>query len=145
MGEPLGPSLYQINTRVWLTELSRALGRPATLDDMPDAELDRLAGMGFGLMLDFVPDHTGLDHPWVEDHPEYYVPGTELDLARAPHNYTWAKRQARRPASGLRPRSVLRRLAGHPSTQLRQRNRIGHRLFSQIRVNSVSLREAPMR
>ena len=39
--------LYQINTRVWLTELSRALGRPATLDDIPDAELDRLAEMGF--------------------------------------------------------------------------------------------------
>ena len=37
------PSLYQINTRVWLTELSHALGRPATLDDIPDAELDRLA------------------------------------------------------------------------------------------------------
>ena len=41
------PSLYQINTRVWLTELSRGLGRPATLDDIPDAELDRLAEMGF--------------------------------------------------------------------------------------------------
>ncbi len=44
---PACPSLYQINTRVWLTELSRGLGRPATLDDMPDAELDRVAGMGF--------------------------------------------------------------------------------------------------
>src|SRR5678816_2374535 len=41
------PSLYQINTRVWLTELSRGLGRKATLDDIPDAELDRVAGMGF--------------------------------------------------------------------------------------------------
>src|SRR5580700_5672534 len=41
------PSLYQINTRVWLTELSQKLGRPATLDDIPDAELDRLAEMGF--------------------------------------------------------------------------------------------------
>ena len=147
---PLSPSLYQINTRVWLTELSRALGRRATLDDLPDAELDRAAGMGFDwiwllsvwstgaagqrvsranrewrrefeetlsdlreedvagsgfaitgytvhpdlggdaalarlrerlrarglrLMLDFVPNHTGLDHPWVADHPEYYVAG----------------------------------------------------------------------
>ena len=35
------PSLYQINTRVLLTTLSRELGRPATLDDVPDAELDR--------------------------------------------------------------------------------------------------------
>jgi hypothetical protein len=41
------PSLYQINTRVWLTELSRKLGRRAMLDDIPDAELDRLAEMGF--------------------------------------------------------------------------------------------------
>ena len=41
------PSLYQINTRVWLTELSRKLDRAATLDDIPDTELDRLAEMGF--------------------------------------------------------------------------------------------------
>ncbi len=161
------PSLYQVNTRVWLTELSRARGRAATLDDIPDAELDHLAetgfdwvwllsvwqtgaegqrisrsnpewrhefqetlpdlreedipgsgfaitgytvhrdlggdaalarlrerlrGRGLRLMLDFVPNHTGLDHPWVEDHPEYYIPGTELDLARAPRNYTWVRR-----------------------------------------------------
>src|SRR5215468_5957388 len=45
--KPLYSSLYQINTRVWLTELSRGLGRRATLDDVPDAELDRLASMGF--------------------------------------------------------------------------------------------------
>lgn len=31
------PLLYQINTCVWLTELSRKLDRPATLDDIPDA------------------------------------------------------------------------------------------------------------
>jgi len=41
------PLLYQINTRVRLDQLSRALGRPATLDDIPDAELDRLAEQGF--------------------------------------------------------------------------------------------------
>jgi hypothetical protein len=40
------PSLYQINTRVWLTELSRSLGRRATLDDIPDGELDALAKKG---------------------------------------------------------------------------------------------------
>jgi hypothetical protein len=164
---PRYPALYQINTRVWLTELSRGLGRPATLDDIPDAALDQFAAQGFDwvwmlsvwqtglvgqrvsrsnpewrkefegtlpdlreedivgsgfaitgyvvhqalggdaalarlrerlrkrglrLMLDFVPNHTGLDHPWVEDHPDYYVRGTELDLARAPQNYIWARR-----------------------------------------------------
>ena len=160
------PSLYQVNTRVWLTELSRDLRRRATLDDVPDSALDRLAelafdwvwllsvwqtgpagqrvsrsnpewrkefeetlpdlreedipGSGFAitgytvhrdlggdaalarlrqrlrkrglrLMLDFVPNHTGLDHSWVEDHPEYYVAGTERDLGRAPANYVWVK------------------------------------------------------
>ena len=162
------PSLYQINTRVWLTQLSQKLGRPATLDHIPDCELDRLAEIGFDwiwflsvwqtgmasqkisrsipelrtefektltdlreediegsgfaitgyavhqklggdaslgrlrerlrtrglrLMLDFVPNHTGLDHPWVEQHPEYYVAGTEEELSRAPHNYAWARRK----------------------------------------------------
>jgi hypothetical protein len=163
---PLHPSLYQVNTRVWLTRLSETLGRPATLDDIPDAELDRLAAMGFDwiwllsvwrtgpaarrisranpewrhefqqtlpdlreddiagsgfaitgytvhsdlggdralarirqrlrdrglrLMLDFVPNHTAPDHPWVEEQPEYYVAGTDSDLAQAPQNYTRVK------------------------------------------------------
>jgi glycosidase len=168
MTTPRYPLLYQINIRVWLTELSRQLGRRATLDDIPDGELDRLAELGFDwiwllsvwqtgpqarqvsrthagwrkefqetlpdltdddipgsgfaitgytvheqlggdaalahlrerlakrklkLMLDFVPNHMGLGHPWVEDHPEYFIQGSEHDLARAPQNYTWAKRQ----------------------------------------------------
>ena len=163
MPAPSHPSLYQINTRVWLTELGRRMGRPATLDDIPDNELDRIATMGFDwvwllsvwrtgvvgqrvsrenpewrrefeetlpdltladiagsgfaitgytvqptlggdaalaklrerlrtrglrLMLDFVPNHTALDHPWVEEHLEYYVAGTNGDLARTPQNYT---------------------------------------------------------
>ena len=157
------PSLFQINTRVWLTALSGRLGRRATLDDIPDDELDRLARLGFDwiwmlsvwqtgpagqrvsranhewrkefeetlpdlrdediegsgfaitgysvspslggdaalarlrerlrkrglrLMLDFVPNHTALDHPWTQIDPEYYIAGTPDDLARAPHNYT---------------------------------------------------------
>ena len=156
------PALYQINTRSWLHEQGTALGRPATLDDIPDAELDRIAADGFdwvwllgvwqtgeagrqvslhepswrreyrellpdvtdadvcgspfavrdyvvsrdfggpralallrerlaarglGLVLDFVPNHTGLDHPWVRAHPEFYVAGTDEDLAREPGNY----------------------------------------------------------
>jgi glycosidase len=40
-----------------------------------------------------VPNHTGLDHPWVEDHPEYYIAGTEGDLAAAPRNFVRVKRQ----------------------------------------------------
>jgi len=45
-------------------------------------------------MLDFVPNHTALDHPWTVTHPEFYVAGSELNLARAPHNYVWVKRAA---------------------------------------------------
>jgi glycosidase len=156
------PSLYQINTRVSLTELSRKLGRAATLDDIPDEELDRLAALGFDwvwflsvwqtgpaaqqvsrsntgwrkefqetlpdlreediggsgfaiqnyavhrdlggaaalarlrqrlrkrglkLMLDFVPNHMAPDHPWLDEHPDYFVHGSETDLARSPRNY----------------------------------------------------------
>jgi hypothetical protein len=162
MSNPRYPSLYQINTRVWLTELSRALGRQAALDDVPDAELDRLARMGFDwiwllsvwqtgaaaqkvsrthpgwrrefeetlpdlrdedipgsgfaitgytvhtrlggdaalarlrkrlaqrglkVLLDFVPNHMALDHPWVEEHPDFFIPGTEQHLACSSQNY----------------------------------------------------------
>lgn len=41
------PLLYQVNTRVLLGELGRALGRPATLDDLRDAMLDDIAERGF--------------------------------------------------------------------------------------------------
>src|SRR5579875_1771325 len=43
---PLYPSLYQINTRILLGEI----GPRATLDDIPDAMLDRLAALGFNLV-----------------------------------------------------------------------------------------------
>ena len=46
MHKPLYPSLYQINTRVLLTALSQTLGRQATLDDVPDQELDFIAQQG---------------------------------------------------------------------------------------------------
>src|SRR5512132_409382 len=41
------PSLYQINTRVWLRRLSRQHGKRVTLKEVPDEELDRIAGLGF--------------------------------------------------------------------------------------------------
>jgi hypothetical protein len=55
------PSLYQVNSRVWLTELSRKIGRTAILDDIPDVELDRIAEMGFdwGLVPECVADRFG--------------------------------------------------------------------------------------
>ena len=51
--------------------------------DSLDAVREKLHARGMALFLDFVGNHTALDHPWVEDHPEFYIAGTELDLARA--------------------------------------------------------------
>jgi hypothetical protein len=162
MTSPSQPSLYQLNTRVRLHEIGVERGRPATLDDVSDTMLDRLAADGFDwiwllgvwqtgeagrqvslaqpdwqreyrevlpdvtaadvcgspfavreyvvhrdfggppalerlrgrlarrgvkLMLDLVGNHTALDHRWVHEHPEFYVHGSEEDLAREPQNY----------------------------------------------------------
>ena len=48
---------------------------------------------GLKLMLDFVPNHMAPDHPWVEEHPDYFVAGTEELLAREPQNYLRIKRK----------------------------------------------------
>jgi hypothetical protein len=50
MTRPRYPSLYQINTRVRLSELAVELGRAATLDDIKDQELDWLKQTGFDLV-----------------------------------------------------------------------------------------------
>ena len=48
---------------------------------------ERLQKRGLKLMLDFVPNHMAPDHPWIDEHPDYFVHGSESDLARAPRNY----------------------------------------------------------
>ncbi len=47
----------------------------------------RLHQRGLRLLLDFVPNHTALDHSWTQAHPEFYVSGREADLKREPHNW----------------------------------------------------------
>jgi hypothetical protein len=47
----------------------------------------RLAKRGLKLMLDFVPNHMAPDHPWIDEHPEFFVHGSEADLFRSPRNY----------------------------------------------------------
>jgi hypothetical protein len=44
---PRYPSLFQINTRVWLQRLSREAGKAITLADIDDATLDGFAAKGF--------------------------------------------------------------------------------------------------
>jgi len=41
------PIIYEINTWVWLAELSRKAGRPLTLASVPDTQWDRIASLGF--------------------------------------------------------------------------------------------------
>ena len=38
---------------------------------------ERLAGHGLGLILDFIPNHTGLDHAWLAENPGLYVSSAE--------------------------------------------------------------------
>ena len=48
---PRYPSLYQLNTRVWLRRLSRERGKQITLTEIDEATIDgfaRRASTGFG-------------------------------------------------------------------------------------------------
>ena len=168
--------LYELNVRTWRTERSFELGRPATLDDLPDTVLDQLVehgfswiyligvwptgplarevslrdqhlrtylsgvlpnfhdddvcgspfmpesysvdaarggdaalarlrerarGAGISLMLDFIPNHVGLDHAWLRDHPDYGIQGDEERLAAQPD--AWCRLHGRVFAHGRDP------------------------------------------
>lgn len=157
------PTLYEINTWVWLAELSRKYGTSLDLGSLPAAEWDAIATFGFDavwfmgvwerspasiaisnrnenllndfrralpdfepadnvgspysvrryvvdkhlggskglalareelaqrgmrLLLDFVPNHVALDHPWVTEHPEYFIQGDAEDVRNDPVSYT---------------------------------------------------------
>ena len=45
-GWPRHPLIYEINTWPWLAALSGAVAAPTSLDRVPDAEWDRIAGTG---------------------------------------------------------------------------------------------------
>ena len=56
----------------------------------------RLASRGAGLILDFVPNHTAIDHPWVRRHPERYVQGNDAQRLGDPDAYVEIRTDARR-------------------------------------------------
>jgi hypothetical protein len=64
-------------------EVSDTLGGRAALAQLRA----RLARRGLRLMLDFVPNHTALDHPWAVARPDFFVQGSAQSLAAMPENY----------------------------------------------------------
>ena len=159
---PAYPMVYEINTWVWLTDLSQQYGRNVDLSSVPPVEWDAIAVYGFDsvwlmgvwersptgmaiasqnkslldefrrvlpdfspednvgspycvrryvvderlggpegltvtrkelsrrgmqLILDFVPNHIAPDHPWVAEHPEYFIRGTSEDAENDPSSY----------------------------------------------------------
>ncbi|RMF77700.1 MAG: alpha-amylase [Chloroflexi bacterium] len=51
----------------------------------------RLQAHGLKLMLDFVPNHVALDHPWTRIHPEYFVLGTPRDIFQQSDNFFYSR------------------------------------------------------
>ncbi|HVR35858.1 MAG TPA: alpha-amylase family glycosyl hydrolase, partial [Methylomirabilota bacterium] len=52
----------------------------------------RLHQHGIQLVLDFVPNHTGLDHPWLRHHPEYFVQSSNPRPGTFPNQSKHARR-----------------------------------------------------
>ena len=48
-----------------------------TLGDL-DALIARAHDLGLRVLLDFIPCHTSIEHPWFREHPEYYVWADEI-------------------------------------------------------------------
>ena len=159
---PRYPTLYEIDTWVWLSDLSQKAGTSVDLSCVPSAEWDAIANYGFdavwlmgvwerspagiavanrnenllsefrralpdfqpqdnvgspycvrryvvdqhlggpaglaaarkelakrgmNLLLDFVPNHVAPDHPWVTEHPEYFVRGNFDDARTDPTSF----------------------------------------------------------
>ena len=159
---PHYPTLYEINTWVWLEELAAKSGTNVDLSSVPSTEWDAIAAYGFDavwlmgvwerspagiaianrnsglledfqralpdfqksdnvgspycvrqylvakrlggpkalaiarqelatrgmkLVLDFVPNHVAPDHPWIGEHPEYFIQGSSKDAQNSPGSY----------------------------------------------------------
>jgi Alpha amylase, catalytic domain len=52
-----------------------------------DAAREKLRARGIALYLDFVGNHTALDHPWMREHPEYYVQAPPEEFQKNPSLY----------------------------------------------------------
>lgn len=156
------PFLYEINTWVWLSDLSLRYGKTIDLSSVPGTEWDAISAYGFNavwlmgvwqrspagisitnqnkdllaalrqalpdfhpddnvgspycvrryvvdqhlggpeglsvargeiskrgmnLVLDFVPNHVAPDHPWVSEHPEYFIRGNSDEARNDPSSF----------------------------------------------------------
>ena len=52
-----------------------------------DVARERLRSRGLAVILDYVPNHFARDHPWVAEHPEYFLRGGQADVDRHPGEY----------------------------------------------------------
>jgi hypothetical protein len=52
-----------------------------------DAVRDILNASGIRLIVDFIPNHLGFDHPWVTAHPERFVSVDQPTFAQSPSSY----------------------------------------------------------
>ena len=55
---------------------------------------ERLHDLGLRLILDVIPNHTGPDHHWIRQHPEYYVRGTLGQYRALPGNFFIAENES---------------------------------------------------
>jgi hypothetical protein len=61
-------------------------GRIGSWQDI-DFARGKLHQRKMALFLDFVGNHTALDHAWTHDHPEYYVQGAKENFDHAPNSF----------------------------------------------------------
>jgi hypothetical protein len=74
VGSPFAIQAYDVN---------RDFGGDSALAGLRE----RLGKRRLKLLLDFVPNHVAPDHPWVTAHPEFFIEGTDEDVAREPQNW----------------------------------------------------------
>ncbi len=75
------PCLFQINTRVWLGELSKEIGRHATLKDIPNHFLDSLKNQGFNWIYFLSVWQTGKFGQNVSRSQNAWIEGFRKDLS----------------------------------------------------------------
>jgi hypothetical protein len=131
--------------------VSDEIGGEAALEQFRE----RLAQRHIKLMLDFVPNHTAPDHPWVKSNPDYYAQGTEGQIGGMPQNYmrvetdrgreSW--RMGATPTIPVGPTVVLCfSHAGQAQTiqhRSRQSTGEGHHYIVQPRSSRVTTRGLP--